>query len=257
MHDRPMGQVEVAAPLAEVFYSFQGEGPLVGIPQIFVRLRGCDLDCLYCDTTWARDPSGPARLQVPDGSWRELENPVHLTEVLDAVAAIRSALPAYAVHSCSITGGEPLLYPDFCLALAGALQQADLPVYLETAGHKPEALARVSPYASWVAMDWKLPSTMRRPVPGDLFARSARACQAELIVKFVVTEAVTPEELAQALASLAEARRDCTVVIQPVTPIDDQRPPRAAVLLDMLAAAARLFPKVRIIPQIHKLLGAL
>ncbi len=252
-----MGQVEVAAPLAEVFYSFQGEGPLVGVPQIFVRLRGCDLDCLYCDTRWARDARGLARIQTPDGSWREMENPVHLTEILNAVAAIRAALPAYAVHSCSITGGEPLLYPDFCLALAGALQQADLPVYLETAGHKPEAIARVSPYASWVAMDWKLPSTMRRPVDGQLFAQSARACQAELIVKFVVTETVTPTEFAEAVTALADARRDCTVVIQPVTPIADQRPPPAATLLDMLAAAAKLFPKVRIIPQIHKLLGAL
>lgn len=250
-----MGQIEVAAPVAEVFYSVQGEGPLVGVPQVFVRLRGCDLDCLYCDTPWARDLSGPARLQEPDGSWMEAANPVSLTTVLQGIDGLRSSRPAYAVHSCSITGGEPLLHADFCLALAGALQQADLPVYLETAGHKPDALARISPYTSWVAMDWKLPSTMREPVPGEVFARSAAACQAELIVKFVVTHAVSLGELSDALAALSSARRDCTVVIQPVTPVRGQRPPDPTTLLDMLGTAARFFPQVRVIPQLHRVLG--
>jgi 7-carboxy-7-deazaguanine synthase len=252
-----MGRLEVAAPVAEIFYSVQGEGPLAGVPQLFVRLRGCDLQCLYCDTPASRHPEGPARLQQPDQrGWLTKPNPLSLSEVTGHLLRMRAHLPTHAVHSCSLTGGEPLLYPDFCLALAGVLQQENLPVYLETAGHKPAALRRVSPYAGWVAMDLKLPSTMARPLPPALFATSARLCQAELIVKVVVTQQVGREEFADAMRLLARARRELTLVVQPVTPVGHVRPPPWHALLEMLTIAAYYFAEVRLLPQVHPRLGA-
>jgi 7-carboxy-7-deazaguanine synthase len=38
--------------VVEIFYSIQGEGANTGMPAIFIRLSGCNLNCWYCDTEW-------------------------------------------------------------------------------------------------------------------------------------------------------------------------------------------------------------
>ena len=39
----------------EIFYSIQGEGKWIGLPNIFIRVSGCNLRCSYCDTKYAYD----------------------------------------------------------------------------------------------------------------------------------------------------------------------------------------------------------
>jgi len=46
--------------VAEKFVSINGEGPLAGEPAVFIRFKGCNLACAYCDTKWASQPDTPA-----------------------------------------------------------------------------------------------------------------------------------------------------------------------------------------------------
>ncbi|MBN2159465.1 MAG: radical SAM protein [Spirochaetes bacterium] len=71
----------------EIFYSIQGETCTCGLPAVFIRLAGCNLDCTWCDTRYARDA----------GSEMELE------------AIIRKIEEYPSADHVTITGGEPLL----------------------------------------------------------------------------------------------------------------------------------------------------
>lgn len=96
--------------VTEVFHSLQGESRPAGWPTAFVRLTGCPLRCLYCDTRYAFQ--GGQRFSVP--------------EILQQVAD-------FSVRYVCVTGGEPLAQPG-CHALLVALCDAGYSVSLETGG---------------------------------------------------------------------------------------------------------------------------
>jgi 7-carboxy-7-deazaguanine synthase len=118
--------------VSEIFASIQGETSYVGLPFAFVRLTGCNLRCLFCDTTYAYD----------DGE----EFP--LDEVVSQVAA-------FGIPRVTVTGGEPLLQ-DETPALVVALLSLDHTVLVETNGTVP--LSRLDPRAVKI-MDVKCPGS--------------------------------------------------------------------------------------------------
>lgn len=96
--------------VTEIFYSLQGEARTVGLPTVFVRLTGCPLRCVYCDTAYAF-------------SGGELQG----------IAQIAERVAAYVPRYVTVTGGEPLAQPN-CLPLLETLCDAGYEVSLETGG---------------------------------------------------------------------------------------------------------------------------
>ena len=96
--------------LTEIFFSLQGEASRAGLPTVFVRLTGCPLRCLWCDTAYGFSGGEP---------WS-----------IDAALAEVARHPARQV---CVTGGEPLAQKD-CLPLLTALCDAGYEVSLETSG---------------------------------------------------------------------------------------------------------------------------
>jgi 7-carboxy-7-deazaguanine synthase len=101
--------------IIEMFKSIQGESSYAGIPCFFIRLAGCNLNCSYCDTEYAKTADGADEYSIED----------ILTETKKA-----------GVSLVEITGGEPLLQ-NGVIDLSGRLLLAGYTVLIETNGSLP------------------------------------------------------------------------------------------------------------------------
>jgi len=98
--------------IAEIFTSIQGEGIWAGTPSTFIRVSGCNLRCIWCDTPYASwAPEGPV---------------IEVGQIVDVVAKAR-------VNHVVITGGEPMLF-DAVADLARELRVDGYTITIETAG---------------------------------------------------------------------------------------------------------------------------
>jgi len=104
--------------ITEIFKSIQGEGTRAGLPCIFVRLTGCNLRCVWCDTAYA----------FHGGTQQSLE------EVFTKVNELAGA-GASRIRLVEITGGEPLLQQE-TPALAKKLLAEGYEVMVETSGER-------------------------------------------------------------------------------------------------------------------------
>ena len=97
--------------VCEIFTSIQGESTYMGLPCTFVRLTGCNLRCVYCDTEYAFEEG--IEMSIDD---------------------IVSHVKLVGVNLVEITGGEPLLQGNDTIALIRALLEEGLEVLVETNG---------------------------------------------------------------------------------------------------------------------------
>jgi 7-carboxy-7-deazaguanine synthase len=98
----------------EIFHSIQGEGLLAGTPSVFIRLAGCPLRCVWCDTKYAWETGEGEELPIPEIVNRIVQWPCR-----------------YVV----ITGGEPMVNPEL-EDLAQVLKERNKHITIETAGIK-------------------------------------------------------------------------------------------------------------------------
>jgi 7-carboxy-7-deazaguanine synthase len=122
----------LALRITEIFYSLQGEASRVGLPTVFVRLTGCPLRCVWCDTEYSFTGGAAATIE----------------SVLAEVAK-------YPARQVCVTGGEPLSQKE-CLPLLSALCDAGYDVSLETSGALD--ISAVDPRVSRI-MDLKAPDS--------------------------------------------------------------------------------------------------
>ncbi|NIA22020.1 MAG: 4Fe-4S cluster-binding domain-containing protein [Anaerolineaceae bacterium] len=205
--------------VVEIFAGLQGESTRAGLPCVFVRLAGCDLDCTYCDTPQAHDPRAGSNMTID--------------QVVSAVGRHETLL-------VEITGGEPLRQAEGLAALAGRLLAAGRTVMLETNGCHD--LTPLDPRIDMI-MDVKTPGS---GVADRLCRKNLRLLDGNDEVKFVLTGG---EDYRWACRFLAEndLSRVRAVHFSPVW--------RQLSAVELAAWLRRDNPPARLAVQLHKLLG--
>jgi len=174
--------------ICEIFYSIQGEGIDAGLPTVFVRAAGCNLNCRWCDTEYAK--SGGIELKIDD---------------------ILSRIATYGVKRVCITGGEPLLQIDETLQLIQSLLDRHYHVSVETNGSMDirPLLRRVK-----ISMDIKTPSSAMEE---EMLFENIWYLLSSDQLKFVIAD---KKDYDYALNVLKKYPPKCHVIFQPVGGVD-------------------------------------
>ena len=225
--------------IAELFYSLQGEGALLGVPSVFIRTSGCNLRCAWCDT--------------PYTSWQPEGADMPLDRILDEVKA-------HPARHVVVTGGEPMIAPEI-IPLTERLKRAGLHITIETAGTVFEPVAcdlmSISPK---LANSTPLPGRISGPV-GDSQVAQRWAAQHDRLrinrealrdlmarydyqLKFVIEKTADLEEVRELVSSLrADPQR---VVLMPEGTDRDLLRERGAWLAEVAKAEG-----FRFTPRLH------
>ena len=198
----------------EIFHSIQGEGATMGIPTVFIRLTGCNLDCDWCDTEYAKTQGD--KMSIP--------------QILEEIGK-------YRCGQVCITGGEPMYQEETPKLINNLLDNGYL-VTLETNGSIDLVNLECSPLLM-ISMDIKC--------PGSGQADKMNFSNMELLgptdqLKFIISN---QEDYDYAKEILIKYQPDCVIVMTPVDGTD---------LKELVEWVLRDKIDARILPQLHKII---
>lgn len=233
--------------VSEIFTSFEGEGVFVGKKTLFIRLSGCHLKCRWCDTKYA----------LPLDSGTDYE----LNEVKDLI--VKQLQPF--TYKVNFTGGEPLLQTDAVVQLADFIKtHTNLRTYIESSCFDSELFAKILPYMDICKVEFKTEDSkvVEDGDYDDLLHNEFRCLELAVknnkttYIKIVVTNSTNLESFKNLVYNISKKIDPSYItsfVIQPSYGIDQ---PTVNKLLDTYDIVQPMFPEVRIIPQLHKEIGA-
>lgn len=219
--------------IKEIFSSIQGEGPYVGVKQLFIRFCGCNIKCTFCDTS-----------DIENEDYLEF-TPAELKEYIEDFSL-------KSIHSISLTGGEPLLWVDF---LGEFLPLLDNKIYLETNATLKDNLEKIINHISIISADIKLPSASgieNSFAIHDEFFKIAKKYDKEIFAKIVFDENILDDEISHCL-KLAE-KYNLPLILQPKT-VDNKVSVDKELILDVFNKFLASHANTRVIPQVHTFLG--
>jgi organic radical activating enzyme len=232
--------------LFEIFTSVEGEGILYGTKTLFVRLAGCPFTCFYCDTKES--------LPLDSGTEYTIEKANQL---------IDSNLK-HQTYKVNFTGGDPLIQHQAVAQLAKHIQEKKIPTYLESSCFDIDRFNHVLPFIDIVKIEFKtkdsdfVDSEHYEKLIGHTMKCLKSSVNAKKItyIKIVVsskTQLNEFEELTKQIFDVISKDDIDGFVIQPTYGISE---PSLDLLLNLYDLVYPHFIDVKVVPQLHKFIGA-
>ena len=232
--------------LFEIFTSIEGEGILYGTKTMFVRLAGCPFTCFYCDTLDA--------LPMDSGNEYAIEEACNLIEK-------NLEENTYKVN---FTGGEPLVQSEGVLEMAKYVKSKNIPTYLESSCYDSKKFSQVLPFIDFIKIEFKTPEA--KFVDANHYSKliqNALECLKISVdsnkityIKIVVSEKTELRDFKEILDKIFNivSKKDLTgFIIQPTYGIAE---PSLEKLLKFYDLVFPFYNEIRIVPQLHKFIGA-
>ena len=232
--------------LFEIFTSVEGEGILYGTKTLFVRLAGCPFTCFYCDTKES--------LPLDSGTEYTIE---------EANKLIDSNLQNQT-YKVNFTGGDPLIQHQAVAQLAKYIQSKKIPTYLESSCFDIDRFNHVLPFIDIVKIEFKTKDSdfVDSKHYEKLIGHTMKCLESSVksnkttYVKIVVsskTQLSEFKELVNDIFNIISKENINGFVIQPTYGISE---PSLDLLLDLYDIVFPYYIDVKVVPQLHKFIGA-
>jgi len=232
--------------LFEIFTSVEGEGILYGTKTLFVRLAGCPFTCFYCDTKES--------LPLDSGIEYSIE---------DANKLIDSNLKNQT-YKVNFTGGDPLIQHEAVALLAKHIQDKKIPTYLESSCFDIDRFNHVLPFIDIVKIEFKTKDSdfVDSKHYEKLIGHTMKCLQSSVkskkttYIKVVVSSKTHPNDFENLVKKIFEIVSKDNIdgfIIQPTYGISE---PSLDLLLELYDIVYPHYIDVKVVPQLHKFIGA-
>lgn len=230
----------------EIFTSIEGEGILYGTKTLFIRLAGCPFTCFYCDT----------KESLPLDSGKEYD-------IQDAIKLIDSNLQNQT-YKVNFTGGDPLIQHEAVAEMAKYIQNKKIPTYLESSCFDSKKFNELLPYIDIIKIEFKTKDSefIDDRHYENLIANAIKCLEQSLTankttyIKVVVSSKTKIKEFSdlvdQIFGKITNKKID-GFIIQPTYGVAE---PTLKHLLNLYDVVYPFYSQVKVVPQLHKFIGA-
>jgi organic radical activating enzyme len=232
--------------LFEIFTSIEGEGILYGTKTLFVRLAGCPFTCFYCDT----------KESLPLDSGKEY--------TLDEACKLIDSNIKNQTYKVNFTGGDPLIQHNAVAELAKYIQTKKIPTYLESSCFDSDRFSQVLPFIDFVKIEFKTKdSNFVDSTHYERLIDNALKClqlsvtsKKTTYIKIVVSSKTKLGDFKNLISMIFHivSKKDIDgFIIQPTYGVAE---PSLDLLLNLYDIVYPYYTDVRVVPQLHKFIGA-
>jgi 7-carboxy-7-deazaguanine synthase len=150
----------------EIFHSIQGEGISIGVPSVFVRCSGCNLQCHWCDTEYTWNWEGTSYRHAKDRPGHPAKFDRKAVQIRLAPAETAEIVRQSRCTNVVFTGGEPMLQQRPLAELASILQADNLEYEFEVETNG--TVVPIEPFASLITRFNVSPKLSNSGLPEEL-----------------------------------------------------------------------------------------
>jgi len=232
--------------LFEIFTSVEGEGILFGTKTLFVRLAGCPFTCFYCDTKESLPLNSGTEYTIEEAS-----------QLIDTNLKNQT-------YKVNFTGGDPLIQHQAVALLAKHIQDKKIPTYLESSCFDIDRFNHVLPFIDIVKIEFKtkdsdfVDSKHYEKLIGHTLNCLKSSIQTKKItyIKIVVSSKTKIDEFKELINQIFKIVSKDDIdgfIIQPTYGISE---PSLELLLNLYDVVYPHYIDVKVVPQLHKFIGA-